>query len=102
MRMYYTVLYTSYPLEDGTHWKKITEPTEYYSLAIKEYEEIIKNIENKMVYDQSEIPYNNGYYDHHFQIELLSQDYSHGDFRGYAINEKGSLEYYIGEYIRKS
>lgn len=100
MKKYYIKLTTHYRLEDGSYGKILTEPTEYYQEAVNQYNEIISRVKNKVVHSQRDVKYNNGYYENFFRIQLISQDYSYGCFRGFANSVKGDLEIYIGKYMQ--
>lgn len=98
MEKFYINLTTNYKLEDGTYGKVLTEPTEYYTKACNQYDEIVNKIKNRVVYSVSEVKYDNGYYEPFFKIEIVSQYYSHGSFGGFAKSIKGGLEIYIGKF----
>lgn len=98
MKKYYINLTTNYKLDDGTYGKVLTEPTEYYTKACSQYDGIVNKINNRVVYSESEVKYDNGYYEPFFKIEILSGHYDHGSFGGLANSVKGGLEIYIGKF----
>lgn len=96
MKKYFVELYTDKPIS-GNYCMALTEPTDEYMTAVKQYEDIVASIKNKSVLRDSEIPYNNGHYDPYFEVSLMAQDYQHGSFGGNKITVKGGLETYLGE-----
>lgn len=98
MIKYYILLTTNYKLEDGTYGKVLTEPIEYYTKVCNQYDEIVNDLNNRIVYSESEVKYDNGYYEPFFKIEMVSRHYSHGTFGGLARSVKGGLEIYIGKF----
>lgn len=98
MVKYYINLTTNYKLEDGTYGKVLTEPTECYTEACNQYGDIVNKINNRVVYSESEVKYDNGYYEPFFKVEMVSQYYNNGSFGGSAKSVKGGLEIYIGKF----
>ena len=96
MKKYFVELYTDKPIS-GNYRMALTEPTDAYMTAVKQYEDIVASIKNKSVISDNDIPYNNGHYAPHFDVSLIAQDYQHGSFGGNKITVKGGLETYIGE-----
>lgn len=100
MIKYRIVVYTDYRNADGYYYKTIFE-SEYYQECVDKYNSLKEAIEQeyKMTLRSSDL------YDkdtctnkHYFQLEMLSQQFEHGEWRGLATSVKGALEKYIGEY----
>lgn len=100
MIKYRIEVYTDYKNSEGNYRKSIFE-TEYYQECVNKFNELKEAIkkEHEMTLNTSDLyDQNTCTYKHYFQLEMLSQQFDHGDWRGQSTSIMGSLEKYIGEY----
>lgn len=100
MIKYRIEVYTNYQNVEGNYRKSIFE-TECYQEAVNKFNELNEatKAEYEMILSTNEL-YNHDTctYKHYFQIEMLSQQFEHGGWRGLSTTVKGGLEKFIGEY----
>lgn len=100
MIKYRIEVYTNYQNAEGNYRKSILE-TEYYQEAVNKFNELNEaaKAEYDMTFSEMDL-YNRDTctYKHYFQIEMLSQQFEHGDWRGLSTVVNGGIEKFIGEY----